>query len=270
MLKWLGGIANACVLAVLTTAAVAIFQAPLSSWLQSDLLNARVDFAPWVDPPEGQPRLKNPILDQADDSPRTRVLKKAVRALSNINKVSFDQNPYRASQNFGLARILIENNTHQVAKNIIVKFTRIYLSEKAYVIADRKYTNIYDGVSKIELPDMRPGDTTTVFLWYDYGYYPSLFEKYFTTNSSLGRMTVKYYTPATLDSDKSSFDDFVDNWGGWIMFGLLAFGWLATGFMAAIYGTYFRALLKDEALYQSEKVRWDADPKKFQPNVPRS
>ena len=123
----------------------------------------------------------------------------------------------------------------------------------------------FKNLNRIDIPDLGPGDKAIVFMW---GNYSSLtFEDVFSTYSSAGRFRVTYDWPQSQAQEyKSGIGRFLDEYasiGAWIT-GILLVGFLAI--MAGFFESYYKRLLSDDLLYQSERVKFLANPKKFVPD----
>jgi hypothetical protein len=175
-------------------------------------------------------------------------------------------NLYPDNEDF-FARIIIQNNTGQDVTGAKIDFRGIGTADAAIVPTELIEAPIFTAAAKVlDLGKIGPGDKKIVYIWTR------------TDLSSTYRLDdIKFYSSRgvqTLNRHHYNRDSFNEGiWGtidssfNWILGGSACLFGLFSLIVAAAYSQYLSKLLKDDNFYLTEKVRYDADPKKFQPDI---
>lgn len=155
----------------------------------------------------------------------------------------------------------VVNESSQTTRNIKIVFE---FEISAVVLSGGKTTKVHDS-KVIRLNDLKPGDSAVVHVWNNYG-----FSKYrpIKTYSSLGKIPI--VRNEFVDDDEAwrpEWMKFIFSWGGIILFFILVtWCWLSV----VIYDyldKYLRVLFEDENYYLDEKIRFEENNYKIDPDT---
>lgn len=245
--KWLSNIIAALVILAATSLAGALLKGPIDELANQDRLKAQVQLSPWISKPEFS---KNGAGEKIRDGSTPDIKAELASPV--------------ASSLFDLARVSIENNGTKTVKNI--NFRMESIGESEAIVEGEKYFQTYPNANKILIPDMKPGDRFSVYIWGKFTTYS--IEDDFKSYSSEGSFLT------TLDWPQSQ--DF--QYGSWISQSLDEYAWptfvitlviLAFGFgiLLATLQEYIKTILIHKKAYKIERRRFLEDPKKFSPDI---
>lgn len=246
-MKWLGGIITSLILLGLSTIFLAYLQPIVRSIAPEEALKADVELSQWRE-----------------------------RPLKDETRIERDSDSYNERYSFALrdfydfAAITVDNPTSKVVENIRIKFVDENGRDGLIISDDGLTRTSLKDAKDFKIPNMKPGDSVKVFLWGDNQFPKLLISRQMKTFSSIGPFVIKYSAPSDnyyLETEESPFFQFVDNWAGFVVgscFAIVIF-LMIIGFI--VNGKYYRKLLSDPTFYQSEKDRYDLDPKKFTPTM---
>lgn len=248
--KWFSNTIAALVVLALTSLLGALLKAPIDGLANPNRLSAEVQLVPWVAKPA--------LLDTKTD-PQPVVLE-GKTSEEIVEQLSFGQS---ALSDFGMARIIIENGSSNIVKNINIRLRSSYRDTAVVFVDTNRNVNIVGETDRVSLPDMAPGDQTTVFMWGTFSEYN--IENYFRTFSSEGEFRLRYEWPEIRNFEYHSWiGSFLDEYA-WTVFvvssTLTLFGLL---FGTAITTEYVRGIFVDDELRQKEIQKFLENPKKFQ------
>lgn len=247
-MKWLAGAMQGLFVAVVGAILLAIFQEPIAQRFRNDRVEAMFEMGPWMAYPT-----------QSGTPPAELLTASGFSDLSAQWIVREDDEPV-------FARVTLVNKTSNVVKNLRMRF-RSPMEPYAYFEGtDAKWT-VQENASEVALPDLAPGERKRLYLWEPLGFYEYSIRGT-ETYSSAGAFRLTFSQPESLGARdrESSFDRFMEDWFWWIFVILTALFLLGAFVMSIVWSGYAKALLKSDDLYLAEKVRFDQDPKKFQPD----
>lgn len=248
--KWFSNTIAGLVILALTSLLGALLKAPIDGLANPNRLSAEVQLAPWVPKPA--------LLDGKND-PQPIVLEgKSSEEITD--RLNFGQS---AIADFGFSRIKIENGSSNAVKNINIRLRSSYRSaEVAYVDTNRSI-HIVGKTDRVLLPDMNPGDQTTVFLWGSFNEYN--IKDYFRTFSSEGEFRLRYEWPEIKDFEYQSFIGNALDEYAWTVFTIISVVLIIFLMIAlAVYNDYIKGLMVSEELRRDEVRKFLLNPKKFQ------
>lgn len=166
----------------------------------------------------------------------------------------------KASNNGGspMTRVRLLNSGQRVATNIRMQVPQLVDGPFLLVDPDGHERRI-DGSGTIDFPDMKPGDSVTLYTWSQYVPSPFLEKDGQGTYSSEGRWQITTFVPAKETEEEFNFWNEISEL---LVFILLAISAIAILLLVAIW-KYAEGLLKDDAKYQQERERYLSDPQKF-------
>ncbi len=265
-MRTLKGLLSAVGVVLLTLVVTAMFQSPLTEMFSAERLEARVILAPWVDRNSIEP---SAARRSASLTPEGKAYQEALddlnTSLATMSGASID------NIEFGVARFDVQNRSRNIVDNISLRFTNSTKAEEVQIFDGGVKKVSFKDTSNIKLPDMKPGDNITVFVWAKYGFSEYLFPENLETFSSAGPIQLSIRWPRVERRTAATrFDWFMQDWSEWVI-GCVAFIFLLLlSAVAVVNDHYAKAMLHDGDFYLDEKTRFDLNIKEFKPDLDRA
>lgn len=259
--KWFNGIFTALVLLTATSMLGALLKGPIDNLASQSRLKAEVQLSPWYPKPTKD-------SDKKDQSGKKTDTTKAEQDLTNIVQKIAANSP--SSGDFQFARIIITNESSKPITNANLRIDAPWTPEIAVLVDVNGKSTEFEGPDRIIIPDTKPGDRITVFMWGSY-YNSISFPDAIHTYSSEGKFRIRYDWPKySQDQYDSQIGQFIDDWAGIVaMIGTVLIV-AVLGVYAVVSSNYYKALLKSEKFCWAERNRFEADPKKFKPSFDKA
>lgn len=250
--KWTAGIVTTLIVLILTSITGALLKGPIDSLASNERLTAEVQLSSWVDRPkaaEKKPSRKN--FENQVQEVRERVLE---------SMASY------SSDSFQFARMIVINEGAKEVSDVSVRLREPYRVSEALVIAEDDKKSTYKDIDRIKLPNMKPGDKVTIFMWSNHlSSYDA--DRIFKTYSSAGSFRMGIDWPKSqIELYQSAVGQFIDEWALWVIAGCVILLVAIMSLVAVSYEVYVKKILKDEKLYYREKERLESEPSKFTPD----
>lgn len=266
-MKWFGSIITTLIVLALTSIVGGLLKGPIDDMASGSRLQADVQLAPWFNKPDETGQGAKPAPESKSDrsTELSKVYEDAMQAADDAA---------RALQlnlgEFQVARVLVRNESNKLVTDINFRLVDYPAAEIAVVIDESGKQSVHRNVSRLTLPNLKPGDRTTVFLWSNYLNSNTL-PKVFKTYSSEGRFRIKFDWPQTqTETYSSGVGEFLDEYSGTIAtvcgFAILLMAIVGLAAMES----YYKDLLKDPEFLVRERKRFDENPKKFSPNFTKA
>jgi hypothetical protein len=241
--KWISSVITALVVLAATSFAGALLKGPIDEIANRDRLKANIQLSPWTEKPDFAQIEKNE---------------------EGNKKNNFPEIPsYRSL--FSLATVNIENNGSKIVDKISIRIDDEEDLEGVIFTSSGQRIVIND-TDKLNIPDMKPGDRASVYLWGTFSSHTFMDE--FRTFSSEGSFSKTIDWPSSQEYIYDSWiSKFLDQYAWTIFVGVLFVLVAVLGILAASYLEYVKLILVHGKAYQAESKRFWEDPKKFTPDI---
>ena len=251
--KWFSGVVTALVLLLLTSLVGALLKGPIDGLANPNRLNAAVQFSPWTE---------KPTFADGNNATAKEVVITGKDSTELVKKLEFKQS---AMEDFGLAVMKIENSGSGVVKEINIRLKESYKRPQVVFIDPTDNVHIIGESDRLKLPDMNPGDRTTVYLWGNFS--PYLAENYFKTYSTEGDFRLSLEWPEVNEFQYNSFIGNLLNDYAWTVFVITSILLLIIfGIGLALYSEYLKGIFVSVKLRSEEARKFRADPDAFNIN----
>lgn len=242
---------------IITAAATVLVGLILTSWLRepidnyfrSDRIEATLAIGPWVEMPINRKSDRLKPLSGTDEA--TAI----IRAPENLDE-DFRTKPTNFSE------LSIENKSEVEINNIKIKFGSSQY-RIAYEVEGDKNITVSNDTDKVTLPNMKPGDKIIVHAWGSYYGGPEIFAESIRTYSSSGPFRILADWSGGKKLNESALDEFMNNWANFIFGSSFVILTIIGFILSALIGDKLKKVLSDEQTYQSEKTRYEKDPKNY-------
>lgn len=254
--KWFGSVVATLVLLVLTSAVATGLKGPIDDYFSGNRLTATVQLSPWIEKPTGAaPAAK------ASDSSASAMLKKIQEDMrAELQRSS-------SPDDYGVVRVTVANESSKTVTKANFRLEDTYTADEGILQDAKGAIKRLGRTNRVTLPDLDPGDRITVYLWRE-NFSSLLFPMWFKTYSSEGAFRVRYLWPESQDRTfETGLGKFLNDWASLVLIGSGVLLLALLGIYVAVSEAYYKALLKSELFYQTEKQKYDANPKKFSPDL---
>lgn len=195
---------------------------------------------------------------------------------SDLNLYEIEKLTTGTDPNF--AKIEIFNRGHTLATGLRFQNTdtrddgRPLLAPHLLVVSagDSPDRSFHNEAIDVRIPDIEPGATATLYMWRMTDLSSEFLLEDFRIISDAGPIPTKLHRYDDRESrryNEPGWYKIIDR-GIPALITILVIVLVVAGLAgAAIYETYLKKLLSDDMIYLAEKIRYDADPKKFQINT---
>jgi hypothetical protein len=240
-MKWLIATLVGAILALLVPAALS---GPINDYFRSDRLVGTMEISPWQPNPATLP------AQTEKSSGRTSLQE----ILAGVDDIQSKRNTF--------ASLTLKNGSEEVINNIRVKFSNIRADALIDLDGEEK-DSLTKGINEIKIAEMKQGDEITYRLWLDASL-PQSLPNEIQTFSSSGKVRMRYKYPLyEFETEKSTIEWFLDEWAGFTVVILLLVLACVLGIVIAAYDEALKKILKDDAVYQRERDKYELDPAKY-------
>ena len=179
--KWLGNLINVLLVLAVTTLLSALLKGPIDELVSGDHLTAEVQLSPWVPQPSN-------LIDQKNKKPIDSL------EVSGIQDV-IDYSVPASSSILQFAKITVTNGSSKIIQNGNIRFRSSDIPSIAVVSLESDKRIYMKKPSRVNLPEMKPGDKVLIFAWftalstYDV-------DQIISTYSSQGKFRISYDWPS--------------------------------------------------------------------------
>lgn len=161
-----------------------------------------------------------------------------------------------------MVRIVVENPGSQVVDRVRIAPDE-YGPENWLILEAGEDPRIVETSNEILLGSFEPGEEAVVYAWS----YHDLTTPYryvgWRTFSTEGPAVFRLRAP----SAKDDLFNAVGDWAGYLVVAFLVVGFILVMLVAAFYEAYVKQLMSDENHYLNERVKFEDNPKRFEPKL---